>query len=56
MVIPRKQKKSAQTNKTRPGFVSETGKTIEYMMINTEEQADLATRMKPEVKSSMSKF
>ena len=42
----------AATIKTLHGFIPETGKTIEYMMIKTEEQRELASKMKFDVKNS----
>jgi transposase len=46
----------ARTIKTLHGIIPETLKTIEYMMIKTEEQAELASKMKFEVKNSLRNY
>lgn len=46
----------AATIKTLHGFIPETGKTIEYMMIKTEEQRELASKMEFDVKNSFTNF
>jgi transposase len=46
----------AKTIKTLHGVVPETGKIIEYMMINTEEQAELARKMDFDIKNSLGNF
>jgi hypothetical protein len=38
------------------GIIPETGKSIEYMMIKTEEQAELARKMNFDVKNSLRNF
>jgi transposase len=43
----------AKTIKTLHGIVPETGKVIEYMLINTEEQTELARRMDFDIKKSI---
>jgi len=46
----------AKTIKTLHGVVPETGKIIEYMMINTEEQAELDRKMDFDIKNSLGNF
>jgi hypothetical protein len=46
----------ARTIKTLHGTIPETGKTIEYMMIKTEEQAERAGKMNFDVKNSLRNY